>query len=200
MVLFDDGEDLQVIEVPLISSSKFEEFVEFKVVLIEPQGKCSLGNNQKENIEKRNYFVKNAKLFGEIFVDNFLSSTLMSPKSTENLKLFFEICLQCYVRLLPPEAKFAFSEKYLTYRLSEKMAIIPVERRFTSGISTLKWHTRWSKDEKGADDGDGDETGDEAKNWASGFIVFKVGCFQTFLQNFRVSKNAFGPEILQNIF
>ena len=50
MVLFDDGEDLQVIEVPLISSSKFEEFVEFKVVLIEPQGKCSLGNNQKENI------------------------------------------------------------------------------------------------------------------------------------------------------
>merc|ERR1712168_959450 len=103
MVLFDDGEDLQVIEVPLISSSKFEEFVEFKVVLIEPQGKCSLGNNQK-----------------------------------------------CYVRLLPPEAKFAFSEKYLTYRLSEKMAIIPVERRFTSGISTLKWHTRWSKDKKGA--------------------------------------------------
>ena len=52
MVLFDDGEDLQVIEVPLISSSKFEEFVEFKVVLIEPQGKCSLGNNQKENISK----------------------------------------------------------------------------------------------------------------------------------------------------
>ena len=56
MVLFDDGEDLQVIEVPLISSSKFEEFVEFKVVLIEPQGKCSLGNNQKENI-KKNYCV-----------------------------------------------------------------------------------------------------------------------------------------------
>ena len=56
------------------------------------------------------------------------------------------------------------------------MAIIPVERRFTSGISTLKWHTRWSKDEKGADDGD-DETGDEAKNWASGFIVFKVKLF-----------------------
>ena len=53
MVLFDDGEDLQVIEVPLISSSKFEEFVEFKVVLIEPQGKCSLGNNQKENIKKK---------------------------------------------------------------------------------------------------------------------------------------------------
>ena len=58
------------------------------------------------------------------------------------------------------------------------MAIIPVERRFTSGISTLKWHTRWSKDEKGADDGD-DETGDEAKNWASGFIVFKVKLFST---------------------
>ena len=56
MVLFDDGEDLQVIEVPLISSSKFEEFVEFKVVLIEPQGKCSLGNNQKENISKICYF------------------------------------------------------------------------------------------------------------------------------------------------
>ena len=55
MVLFDDGEDLQVIEVPLISSSKFEEFVEFKVVLIEPQGKCSLGNNQKENISKKNF-------------------------------------------------------------------------------------------------------------------------------------------------
>ena len=52
MVLFDDGEDLQIIEVPLISSSKFEEFVEFKVVLIEPQGKCSLGNNQKENISQ----------------------------------------------------------------------------------------------------------------------------------------------------
>ena len=94
------------------------------------------------------------------------------------MKLIFEIFLQCYVRLLPPEAKFAFSEKYLTYRLSEKMAIIPVERRFTSGISTLKWHTRWSKDEKGADDGD-DETGDEAKNWASGFIVFKVKLFST---------------------
>lgn len=78
---------------------------------------------------------------------------------------------------MPPEAKFAFSEKYLTYRLSEKMAIIPVERRFTSGISTLKWHTRWSKDEKGVDEAD-DETGDEAKNWASGFIVFKV-CFQS---------------------
>ena len=59
------------------------------------------------------------------------------------------------------------------------MAIIPVERRFTSGISTLKWHTRWSKDEKGADDGD-DETGDEAKNWASGFIVFKVKLFLDF--------------------
>ena len=47
MVLFDDGEDLQVIEVPLISSSKFEEFAEFKIVLIEPQGYCSLGNNQE---------------------------------------------------------------------------------------------------------------------------------------------------------
>ena len=78
MVLFDDGEDLQVIEVPLISSSKFEEFVEFKVVLIEPQGKCSLGNNQKENIEKK-YFVKNVKIFG----DNFLSLTLTSKKSIE---------------------------------------------------------------------------------------------------------------------
>ena len=88
------------------------------------------------------------------------------------LKIFLKF-VQCYVRLLPPEAKFAFSEKYLTYRLSEKMAIIPVERRFTSGISTLKWHTRWSKDEKGADDAE-EETGDEAKNWASGFIVFKV--------------------------
>ena len=62
MVLFDDGEDLQVIEVPLISSSKFEEFVEFKVVLIEPQGKCSLGNNQKENISKK-YFAK--KIFSD---------------------------------------------------------------------------------------------------------------------------------------
>ena len=69
MVLFDDGEDEQIIEVPLVSTSKFDDFVEFKVVLIEPQGKCSLGNNQK-----------------------------------------------CYVRLLPPEAKFVFSEKYLTYR------------------------------------------------------------------------------------
>ena len=47
MVLFDDEEDLQVIEVPLISSSKFEEFAEFKIVLIEPQGNCSLGNNQE---------------------------------------------------------------------------------------------------------------------------------------------------------
>ena len=70
MVLFDDGEDLQVIEVPLISSSKFEEFVEFKVVLIEPQGKCSLVNNQKENISKQIFFcqrcknfVKNIKIF-----------------------------------------------------------------------------------------------------------------------------------------
>ena len=74
MVLFDDGEDLQVIEVPLISSSKFEEFVEFKVVLIEPQGKCSLGNNQKENISKKIFFVKSVKIlsktqnfFGDIF-------------------------------------------------------------------------------------------------------------------------------------
>lgn len=128
MVVFDDGEDEQIIEVPLISTSKFNDFVEFKVVLIEPQGKCSLGNNQK-----------------------------------------------CYVRLLPPEAKFMFSEKFLTYRLSEKMAIIPVERRFTSGISTLKWHTRWSKDEKDAENEEEIETdGDEPRNWASGFIVFKV--------------------------
>ena len=66
-----------------------------------------------------------------------------------------------------------FSEKYLTYRLSEKMAIIPVERRFTSGISTLKWHTRWSNDEKDADNEEEVE-GDEPRNWASGFIVFKV--------------------------
>ena len=66
MVLFDDGEDLQVIEVPLISSSKFEEFVEFKVVLIEPQGKCSLGNNQKENISI--FFFKNEnKLWRHFF-------------------------------------------------------------------------------------------------------------------------------------
>ena len=65
MVLFDDGEDLQVIEVPLISSSKFEEFVEFKVVLIEPQGKCSLGNNQKENISKKN-IVKNVKILSKM--------------------------------------------------------------------------------------------------------------------------------------
>ena len=129
MVVFDDGEEEQIIEVPLISTSKFNDFVEFKVVLIEPQGKCSLGNNQK-----------------------------------------------CYVRLLPPEAKFIFSEKFLTYRLSEKMAIIPVERRFTSGMSTLKWHTRWSKDEKDAENEEEIETdGDEPRNWASGFIVFKVG-------------------------
>ena len=71
------------------------------------------------------------------------------------------------------------------------MAIIPVERRFTSGISTLKWHTRWSKDEKGADDGDGDETGDEAKNWASGFIVFKVSCFKTFFRKFSCFEKSF---------
>ena len=63
MVLFDDGEDLQVIEVPLISSSKFEKFVEFKVVLIEPQGKCSLGNNQKENISKKYFAKKSDKCF-----------------------------------------------------------------------------------------------------------------------------------------
>ena len=74
MVLFDDGEDLQVIEVPLISSSKFEEFVEFKVVLIEPQGKCSLGNNQKENISKK-ICVENVKKI----LATFFSST--SPKS-----------------------------------------------------------------------------------------------------------------------
>ena len=30
MVLFDDGEDVQLIEVPLIASAKFEEYVEFK--------------------------------------------------------------------------------------------------------------------------------------------------------------------------
>ena len=55
------------------------------------------------------------------------------------------------------------------------MAIIPVERRFTSGISTLKWHTRWTKDEKGEEDHS--DTEGEAKNWASGFIVFKVNHF-----------------------
>ena len=80
------------------------------------------------------------------------------------------------------------------------MAIIPVERRFTSGISTLKWHTRWSKDEKGADDGDGDETGDEAKNWASGFIVFKVWFFSDFFsKNFVCRKKSFrtSEEILR---
>ena len=75
MVLFDDGEDLQVIEVPLISSSKFEEFVEFKVVLIEPQGKCSLGNNQKENISKKKNYCQKCKNFSVTF----FSST--SPKS-----------------------------------------------------------------------------------------------------------------------
>jgi len=53
------------------------------------------------------------------------------------------------------------------------MAIIPVERRFTSGISTLKWHTRWTKDEKGEEEDHSDDEG-ETKNWASGFIVFKV--------------------------
>lgn len=76
------------------------------------------------------------------------------------------------------EAKFIFSEKYLTYRLSEKMAIIPVERRFTSGVSTLKWHTRWSRKVQGSDDESDDHVsdneGDEPPNWASGFIVFKV--------------------------
>ena len=77
------------------------------------------------------------------------------------------------------------------------MAIIPVERRFTSGISTLKWHTRWSKDEKGAEDGDGDETGDEAKNWASGFIVFKVWLFSDCFPKFwSFEKKDTGLEIL----
>lgn len=98
-------------------------------MLIEPQGKCSLGTNQK-----------------------------------------------CYVKLLPAEEKFVFSEKYLTYRLSEKMAIIPVERRFTSGVSTLKWHTRWSRKihEEDSDDQVSENEGEEPPNWASGFIVFKV--------------------------
>ena len=74
------------------------------------------------------------------------------------------------------EAKFVFSEKYLTYRLSEKMAIIPVERRFTSGMSTLKWHTRWSRRVQGDDSDEhiSDNEGEEPPNWASGFIVFKV--------------------------
>lgn len=49
IVLFDDGEELKTIEVPLSQSASFNssDFLEFKVVLIEPQGKCSLGNNQK---------------------------------------------------------------------------------------------------------------------------------------------------------
>ena len=84
------------------------------------------------------------------------------------------------------------------------MAIIPVERRFTSGISTLKWHTRWSKDEKGADDGD-DETGDEAKNWASGFIVFKVKLFSdsspsfSDVQRTRVSRTRVSRTIFSDV-
>ena len=93
MVVFDDGEDEQVIEVPLIATSKFNDFVEFKVVLIEPQGKCSLGNNQ-----------------------------------------------ECYVGYCRPRPNSVLKSN-VTYRLSEKMAIIPVERQFTSGVSTLKWHT-----------------------------------------------------------
>lgn len=134
IVLFDDGEEEKTIEVPLCSNTKLDanDFLEFKVVLIEPQGKCSLGTNQK-----------------------------------------------CYVKLLPAEEKFVFSEKYLTYRLSEKMAIIPVERRFTSGVSTLKWHTRWSRKihEEDSDDQVSENEGEEPPNWASGFIVFKVWTF-----------------------
>ena len=75
------------------------------------------------------------------------------------------------------EAKFVFSEKYLTYRLSEKMAIIPVERRFTSGVSTLKWHTRWSRkveEDSAEEDRNSDFEGEEPPNWASGFVIFKV--------------------------
>ena len=70
-----------------------------------------------------------------------------------------------------------FSEKYLTYRLSEKMAIIPVERRFTSGVSTLKWHTRWSRkveEDSEHEDRASDYEGEEPPNWASGFVIFKV--------------------------
>ena len=79
------------------------------------------------------------------------------------------------------------------------MAIIPVERRFTSGISTLKWHTRWSKDEKGADDAE-EETGDEAKNWASGFIVFKVWFYNMVILKIISMKTVFYEISLKKTF
>ena len=47
--MFEDGEEEKTIEVALSQNTTFNssDFLEFKVVLIEPQGKCSLGNNQK---------------------------------------------------------------------------------------------------------------------------------------------------------
>nr|XP_039274738.1 uncharacterized protein LOC120348632 isoform X3 [Styela clava] len=74
------------------------------------------------------------------------------------------------------EMKVEFTQKFYTFKMSDKVAVIPIQRHFTHGYATLKWHTTWSKTQEEAESSSSSEEEEpESKAWASGTLSFADG-------------------------
>lgn len=49
------------------------------------------------------------------------------------------------------EMKVEFAERFYTFKMSDKVAVIPIKRHFAHGYATLKWQTQWSKTQEEAE-------------------------------------------------
>ena len=47
-------------------------------------------------------------------------------------------------QLVFSEMKVEFSERFYTFKSSDKKAVIPIKRSFTRGYATLNWNAKWS--------------------------------------------------------
>uniref|UniRef100_F6QJC1 Fibronectin type-III domain-containing protein n=2 Tax=Ciona intestinalis TaxID=7719 RepID=F6QJC1_CIOIN len=74
------------------------------------------------------------------------------------------------------ELKVEFSEKFYSFKASDKVAVIPLKRHFTRGYATLNWNARWCKrhEDNVNSDSESDSEG-RARDFASGSITFPDG-------------------------
>lgn len=73
------------------------------------------------------------------------------------------------------EMKVEFAERFYTFKMSDKVAVIPIKRHFAHGYATLKWQTQWSKTQEEPESSsssseDENVSGHNSCQWKTGLI------------------------------
>jgi len=69
------------------------------------------------------------------------------------------------------EMKIEFSQRFYTFKSSDKTAVIPIKRHITRGYASLNWNARWCA--RHDDDTTSSESEDEgvSRCWSVGWII-----------------------------